>query len=99
MQKNYAKIQAAGAQLIAISSDDEGDTKRTVQGSKLEFPVLADEDREIIKAYNVLDPGNNRIARPASYVLRKDGTIAWKSIDGVAVRVPTAQILTELGKL
>ena len=25
--------------------------------------------------------------------------VAWKSIDGVAVRVPTAQILTELGKL
>ena len=99
MQKNYAKIQAAGAELIAISSDDEGDTKRTVQGSGLEFPVLADEDRAIIKAYNVVDPGNNRIARPASYVLRKDGTIAWKSIDGVAVRVPTAQILTELGKL
>ena len=99
MQKNYAKIQAAGAELIAISSDDEGDTKRTVQGSKLEFPVLADEDREVIKAYNVLDPGNDRIARPASYVLRKDGTITWKSIDGVAVRVPTAKILTELGKL
>ena len=99
MQKNYAKIQAAGAELIAISSDDEGDTKRTVQGSKLEFPVLSDKDREAIEAYNVLDPGNNRIARPASYVLRKDGTIAWKSIDGVAVRVPTAQILTELGKL
>ena len=99
MQKNYAKIQAAGAELIAISSDDEGDTKRTVQGSKLEFPVLADEDREVIKAYNVLDPGNDRIARPASYVLRKDGTIAWKSLDGVAARIPTAQILTELGTL
>ena len=99
MQKNYAEIRAAGAELIAISSDDEGDTKKTVQGSGLEFPVLADKDRAIIKSYNVLDPGNNRIARPASYVLRKNGTIAWKSIDGVAVRVPTAQILTELGKL
>lgn len=99
MQKNYANIRAAGAELIAISSDDEGDTKKTVQGSGLEFPVLADEDRAVISAYNVLDPGNNRIARPASYVLRKDGTVAWKSIDGIAVRVPTAQILTELGKL
>ena len=99
MQKNYANIRAAGAELIAISSDDEGDTKKTVQGSGLEFPVLADKDRAVISAYNVLDPGNNRIARPASYVLRKDGTVAWKSIDGVAVRVPTAQILAELGKL
>lgn len=99
MQKNYANIRAAGAELIAISSDDEGDTQKTVQGSGLEFPVLADKDRAVINAYNVLDPGNNRIARPASYVLRKDGTVAWKSIDGVAVRVPTAQILAELGKL
>jgi len=99
LQKNYANIRAAGADLIAISSDDEGDTQKTVQGSGLEFPVLADKDRAVINAYNVLDPGNNRIARPASYVLRKDGTVAWKSIDGVAVRVPTAQILAELGKL
>lgn len=99
MQKNYANIRAAGAELIAISSDDEGDTKKTVQGSGLEFPVLSDKDREVINAYNVVDVGNKRIARPASYVLRKDGTVAWKSIDGVAVRVPTAKILTELGKL
>ena len=99
MQKNYAKIQAAGAELIAISSDDEGDTKKTVQGGGLKFPVLADKDRAVIKAYNVLNPGNDRIARPASFVLRKDGTITWLSLDGVAVRVPTAEILTELGKL
>ncbi len=99
MQKNYANIRAAGAELIAISSDDEGDTQKTVQGSGLEFPVLSDKDREVINTYNVVDVGNKRIARPASYVLRKDGTVAWKSLDGVAVRVPTAQILTELGKL
>ncbi len=99
MQKNYANIRAAGAELIAISSDDEGDTKKTVQGSGLEFPVLSDKDRDVINAYNVVDVGNKRIARPAAYIVQKDGTVAWKSLNGVAVRVPTAQILTELGKL
>ena len=99
MQNNYAKIQAAGAELIAISSDTEGDTKRTVQNHNLKFPVLADKDKEAITAYNVVDPGNNRIARPAAYVVRKDGTIAWKSLNTKAARVPTAEILTELGKL
>ena len=99
MQDNYAKIQAAGAELIAISSDDEGDTKQTVQNGGLKFPVLADKDKKAITAYNVVDPGNNRIARPAAYIVRKDGTIVWRSLDAVAVRVPTAQILTELGKL
>lgn len=99
MQDNYAKIQAAGAELIAISSDSEGDTKQTVQNGGLKFPVLADKDKKAITAYNVVDPGNKRIARPAAYVISKDGTVIWKSLDGVAVRVPTAQILTELGKL
>lgn len=100
MQKNYANIRAAGAELIAISSDDEGDTKKTVQGGGLEFPVLSDKDRKAITAYNVVDPGNKRIARPAAYIVRKHhGTVAWKSLDTKAARVPTAQILTELGKL
>ena len=99
MQQNYAKIQAAGAELIAISSDDEGATKQTVQNHGLKFPVLADKDKKAITDYNVVDPGNNRIARPAAYIVRKDGTIAWKSLNTKAARVPTAQILTELGKL
>ena len=99
MQQNYAKIQAADAELIAISSDNEADTKRTVQNHALKFPVLADKDKNAITAYNVVDPGNNRIARPAAYIVRADGTIAWKSLNTKAVRVPTAQILTELGKL
>jgi len=99
LQKNYAKIQAAGAELIAISSDNEGDTRQTVQNHGLKFPVLSDEDKEAITAYNVVDPGNNRIARPAAYIVQKDGTVAWKSLDTVGVRVPTAEILTELGKL
>ncbi|RKU23997.1 hypothetical protein C6503_01900 [Candidatus Poribacteria bacterium] len=98
MQDNYAKIQAADAELIAISSDNAGDTKQTVQNHGLKFPVLSDKDKKAITAYNVVDPGNNRIARPAAYIVHKDGTIAWKSLDTKAARVPTAEILTELGK-
>jgi peroxiredoxin len=99
LQKNYANIQAAGAELIAISSDDEGDTKQTVQNHGLKFPVLSDKDREVINTYNVIDTGNDRIARPAAYIVRQDGTVAWKSLDTKAARVPTAEILAELGKL
>lgn len=99
MQENYAKIQAADGELIAISADAEAATKQTVQNSGLEFPVLADKDKAAITAYNVVDQGNKRIARPAAYIVKKDGTVAWKSLDGIAVRVPTAEILGELGKL
>ena len=60
------------------------------------FPIRT---KEAITAYNVVDPGNNRIARPAAYIVRQDGTVAWKSLDTKAARVPTAEILAELGKL
>jgi peroxiredoxin len=99
LQGNYNKIKAAGAELIAISSDNVNATKTTVQNEGLKYPVLADKDREAITAYNVVDPGNNRIARASSFVLKQDGTVAWVSIDAWNARVPTAKILTELGKL
>ncbi len=99
MQDNYHKFQAAGAELIAISSDNVAATEQTVEKEGLKFVVLADNDREVIEAYNVVDPANKRIARPASYVIRKDGTVAWKSLDPKVGRVPTAKILEELGKL
>ena len=99
MQRNYSKIKAEDANLIAISSDDVDDTKVTVELLNLTFPVLSDEDLETIKAYNVLDQTNFEIARPAAFIVNSDMTIAWISLDSAGVRVPTATIITELGKL
>lgn len=99
MQKNYSKIQAEGAELIAISSDNVEETRDTVDKHGLKYPVLADNDRETINAYNVVDRGNKRIARASSFVIDMDGEITWVSLDEWDQRVPTAEILTELGKL
>ena len=99
MQDNYDKIQAAGAVLFAISSESVTLTKRTVQKEGLTYTVLADSNKDAINAYNVLDQNDTRIAKPVSYIITPDGTVAWKSLDTPAARVPTATILTELGKL
>lgn len=99
MQNNYAKIQAADAELIAISSDNENTTKTTVKNENLKFLVLSDKDRNTISEYNVVDRNNKRIARPASFIIKKDGTVAWTELNNVVDRVPTAEILSELGKL
>ena len=99
MQNNYAKIQVIEAELIAISSDKEAGTKQTVNNEGLKYTVLSDSNKASIAAYNVIDQGNTRIARPASYIINKNGTIVWKSLNTKAERVPTANILAELGKL
>ena len=99
MQQNYTKIQAEGAALIAISSDDEDETKTTVEDLNLTFTVLADVALETITAYNVLDQTNFEIARPATFIIKSDGTITWITLDLAGIRVPTSTIITELGKL
>ncbi len=99
MQENYESIQTTGAELFAISSDDIETTKRTIDNIGLSFSVLADTNKDVINAYNVLDQTDTSIARPAAFIISSDGKVAWKSIDTQNERVPTATILTELGKL
>ncbi len=98
MQKKYDKIQAEGAELIAISSDSVKETKKTTDDGNLKYLVLADNDIETINAYNVVDPANKRIARASSFVIDLDGKITWVSLDEWDQRVPTAEIISELGK-
>ena len=95
LQENDTKIQEAGAALIAISSENVDMTKRIVHHNEIEYPVLADTKLKAINDYNVLDPNNSRIARPATYILNADGTIAWISLDPEKTRVPTETIIAQ----
>ena len=99
MQDNYDKIKATGAELIAISSDSVNSSKSTVQDRGLTFPVLADFDLNVIKAYNVVGLDNIRIAQASSFIIGMDGKIEWVSIDEWDLRTPTAEILDALGEL
>ena len=99
MQDNYEEIKNNGAELFAISSENVSITKETTENEGLTYPVLADTYKDAINAYNVLDQTDETIARPAAYIIAQDGTVAWKSLNSFSNRVPTATILTELGKL
>ncbi len=99
MQDYYDRIKATGAELIAISSDNVNTTKSTVQDQGLTYPVLADADLDVIKAYNVVDLGNKWLARASSFVIGMDGKITWVTIDEWDQRTPTAEILAALGEL
>ena len=100
MEKFYKPIQAEGAELLAISSDDKVTTKQTANRTGASFPVLSDVKKETIAAYNATDPFNPRIARPQTYIIDMNGTIRWKFLDiRVGHRVDSADILDELKKL
>ncbi len=99
MQDDYDKIKAKGAELIAISSDNVDSSKDTVDKEGLEFTVLSDSDKETIGDYNVVDPNNKHLARPATYIINQNGLITWSFLDArLGHRIPTEDILDQLGK-
>ncbi len=86
--------------MIAISADRLSLLDSTRQLLQLTYLLLSDENTEAIAAYNVVDPSNTDIARPAAYIVDQDGRVAWKSLDvRFGDRTGTDEILTELKKL
>ena len=106
MQPSYEAIQAAGAELLAISVDKPAQAKEAIEKVKrqrnieIEFPLLGDPEMKTIEAYNARDPGNPRIARPMTYIIDESGVIRWKFLDvRVGNRIDPDKILAELKSL
>ena len=60
------------------------DNRRVVEKLGLDYRVLSDIDREVIRAYGVLHPGasidGGDIARPATLVIDGDGVVRWRNL-------------------
>ena len=103
MQENYAAIQAAGAELLSISTDNAAQAKSAIAKVKnrrnvdIGFPLLSDAELKTINAYNAKDPLNPRIARPMTYIIDENGIIRWKFLDvRNGNRLKGARIVAEL---
>ena len=106
LQQDYAAIQAAGAELLAISTDNAAQAKKAIEdvkrrvGVEIEFPLLGDPELRAINAYNAKDPLNPRIARPMTYIIDESGVIRWKFLDvRVGNRLKGDRIVAELKSL
>jgi peroxiredoxin Q/BCP len=75
-----ASYSAAGATLIGMSADDIGTLHQfSTQECSAKFPVAADPDLKVIKAYDTkieLKPGMT-VSDRTSYVIGKDGKIVY----------------------
>ena len=99
MQKGYKDIQAEGAELIAVSADPIATVNSTQQTLQITYLLLSDEKTKTIEAYNVVDPSDIEVARPAVYIVNQDGNIAWKYLDTKGdQRIGAEPILTQLKK-
>ena len=86
-------------ELVAISVDDRTYAFQMADLVGAEFPVLADATRYVSEIYGVYDLLNDRVAAPATFIIRADGGIAWKHIaEDITDRPASDRILAEIDR-
>jgi peroxiredoxin len=84
LQSRIEQIRELDGEVLAISVDPPGTNREAFAGFDLDFPVLSDPDLAAIDAFGVRHDGGaidgGAIARPANFLLDRDGRIAWREI-------------------
>jgi glutaredoxin-dependent peroxiredoxin len=73
----------AKAQVLGISVDTPFALRAFANEQKLQFPLLSDFNKDVIRAYDVFNPdmiGLKGIAKRAVFVIARDGTVKYREI-------------------
>jgi peroxiredoxin len=104
LQSRFADFQALDTEIVAVSADPPESLREIVEGYDLAYPLLSDPDLELIDALGLRHPmgdiSGGDIARPAVFVVDRDGSIVWRDLtDNWRVRVRPARLLAELARI
>ncbi len=91
---HYEEIRAAGANLVAVSVDSREKSETVRRELHLPFPILCDTERRVVQQwdiYNEREKGG--IAKPSVFIIDRDRTVRFFSVDEVASRVPASEIV------
>lgn len=70
----FPRTSSAGIQVVGVSPQDEESHRRFRKEHGLQFPLLCDERKQVIKAYDCDGPFGIGVRR-VSYLIDKDGII------------------------
>lgn len=103
IEKSLDKLSEVGIRPVAISVDAPEVSRDLAQQQGYTFPLLADQNVEVIKRYDLVHAGagenGHDIARPAEFLLDSTGTVRWINLtENYWVRARPEQVL-EVSKL
>lgn len=74
---DFYQIRELGAQVVGVSVDDQASHEKFAEKYSLPFPLLADVDKEMTKAYGALwKMGPISLAKRYSFIINPEGKIA-----------------------
>lgn len=88
-------IRATGARIAAIAVDGALALRDVAASERVSFPLLSDEWLKVSLAYGVAMEGEARPV-PAVFIVRQDGTVAWKYVAASFSDRPSADQVLEV---
>lgn len=89
------ELAAEGIAIAGISVDPVTDSAALAERLDIGFPLLSDPEAEVIDRYGVRMKGET-LAVPATFIVRRDGTIAWRYVGERALdRPPLSRVRQE----
>jgi peroxiredoxin len=89
--------------IVAVSADPQEDSAKMKRELGIPFPLLSDEDEQVIKRYGLIHEkgkGPEDISRPADLLLDPQGVIRWAMFtDNIRVRAHPEALLEAARKL
>jgi len=103
LRDHNTEIQAKGARILGVSTQDVASHKRFTQTHRLNFPLLADPDRSVARAYGAIGGGGifglaqamMGLADRITFIIDEQGKIAHV-IDSPRTMNHAAEVLARL---
>lgn len=93
----FAELTALGLGIVALSVDEPQRSLALARQLRLPFPLLCDPAREVVQTYGLFNAEENGgIAYPATFVLDRDRTVRFRSLDRTVKRVDLEGLFTFL---
>lgn len=81
LQSRYDDITDAGAEVLAISTDDLSGVSDFIRQNDIDFPILyTNKDTSVPEAYNVFDLFGDGLASASVFIVDTDGNLAYSNI-------------------
>lgn len=98
LRDNYDALLSKGYKVVGVSADSEKSHQKFIEKHKLPFPLIADTDKEILKAYDVWGPkkfmGKEFLGiKRTTFIIDENGTIE-EVIEKVNTKSHTSQFLS-----
>lgn len=88
------EIRKAGATVVAVSVDPPDSSEAVRQQLHLPFPVLCDTEHRVIQDWDIYNSRERSgIAKPALFIIDRDRTVRYASLDTIATRVPALGVI------